>query len=129
MREEKSCGCIVVHDDKVLMVRQTNGVFGFPKGHVEETETEIETAKREVKEETNIDVEVEPTNRFVISYMASNDILKEVIYFIAKPLHEFEIIKQEKEIKEINWINIEEVEANLGFENIKELWNKARKHI
>ena len=129
MRNEKSCGCIVIFDNKVLMVRQTNGVFGFPKGHVEEGETEIETAKREVKEETNIDIKVDDTNRFVISYMASNDALKEVIYFIGKPIGELNELRQEKEIDEIHWVNIEEVESNLGFENIKELWNKARKYI
>ena len=56
MKHEKSCGCIIIEDKKVLLIKQTNGVWGFPKGHVEENETELQTAEREVKEETNIDV-------------------------------------------------------------------------
>ena len=51
---EKSCGCIIINKNKVLLIKQTKGHWGFPKGHVEKDETEIETAIREVKEETNI---------------------------------------------------------------------------
>jgi bis(5'-nucleosidyl)-tetraphosphatase len=129
MRNEKSCGCIVVHDNKVLMVRQNNGVFGFPKGHVEFGESEVETAKREVKEETNVDVEINNENRFVISYMANKDVFKQVTYFLAKPIDDFKVLRQEKEIYEINWIDIEEVETKLHFNNVKKLWKKARKYI
>ncbi len=34
MEREKSCGCIIVEDGKVLLVKQTKGHWGFPKGHV-----------------------------------------------------------------------------------------------
>ena len=43
---EKSCGCIITKDNKVLLIKQTKGHWGFPKGHVEKNETEIETAIR-----------------------------------------------------------------------------------
>lgn len=32
---EKSCGCIITKDNKVLLIKQTKGHWGFPKGHVE----------------------------------------------------------------------------------------------
>ena len=51
--KEKSCGCIIIENKKVLLVQQKKGRWGFPKGHVENNETEKETALREVKEETN----------------------------------------------------------------------------
>ena len=54
MKHEKSCGCIIIEDKKVLLIKQTNGIWGFPKGHVEENETELQTAEREVKEETGL---------------------------------------------------------------------------
>ena len=58
MKYEKSCGCIVFNEKKqILLVHQNAGHWGMPKGHVENDETEIQTAKREVKEETNLDVE------------------------------------------------------------------------
>ena len=58
--KEKSCGAIVYKKEndelKFLLVYQNNGHYSFPKGHEEEGETEIETATREIKEETNLDI-------------------------------------------------------------------------
>ena len=58
MKFEKSCGCIVLNNEQVLLVKHNKGHWDFPKGHVEEGETEKQTALREVKEETNIDVQI-----------------------------------------------------------------------
>ena len=58
MKYEKSCGAVIFDGDKVLVIQQVKGHWGFPKGHVENGETEIETALREIKEETNLDVEI-----------------------------------------------------------------------
>ena len=61
---EKSCGAIIIHKTnkdnyKVLLVKNHNGRYwSFPKGHVEKGETEEETAIREIKEETGLDVEI-----------------------------------------------------------------------
>ena len=60
MKKEKSCGIIVFDNDKVLVVKHLDGHYGFPKGHVENNETEEETAIREVKEETNCDAKIIP---------------------------------------------------------------------
>jgi len=38
-----------------LLLRNRRGFWGFPQGHKEKGETEIETLKREVSEETGID--------------------------------------------------------------------------
>ena len=72
MKNEKSCGCIIIDNGKVLLVKQTAGHWGFPKGHVETNETEIETAIRETKEETNlstISVGEEPNRHIVVNYV------------------------------------------------------------
>ena len=58
---EKSCGAIVYrrhHGNlEILLIKHVNsGHWSFPKGHVEEGETEVETATREIKEETGIEV-------------------------------------------------------------------------
>lgn len=70
MEYEKSCGCIIIEDGiKVLLVKQTKGHWIFSKGHVEADKTEMETAIREVKEETNVDVEVEGNKRYTMRYV------------------------------------------------------------
>ena len=59
MTYEKSCGGIVYRkfhgNTEILLIKHIkSGYWSFPKGHVENSETEEETAKREIKEETGI---------------------------------------------------------------------------
>ena len=46
MKYEKSCGCIIIKEGKVLLVQHNVGHWDFPKGHMEENETEVQTAIR-----------------------------------------------------------------------------------
>ena len=64
MTYEKSCGGIVYRkfhgNTEILLIKHIkSGYWSFPKGHVENGETEEETAKREIKEETGIDVYID----------------------------------------------------------------------
>lgn len=124
MKQEKSCGCIVLDADKVLLVKQTQGHWGIPKGHVEENETEQETAIREVKEETNVDVEIEGNNRYIENYITDKGIKKEVVYFIAKKVGG-NVIAQESEIKEIEWLDAKEALKRVTYENTRNILKKA----
>lgn len=126
MRTEKACGAIVIKEGKVLLIQQTQGHWGFPKGHVENNETEEETAIREVKEETNVDIEIEPNKRYQMEYELPNGNNKIAVFFIAKPLSS-DIKKQEEEISNIDWIEIGKVEEKLTYENTRELFRKAMK--
>ena len=122
MKKEKSCGTIIIDSNKrVLLVRQKLGWVGFPKGHMELGETEIETARRETKEETNLDVIIDEKKRYTISYITSTQIDKEVVYFRAKPISD-SLLPQETEIAEIMWVDIDEAKQYLSYDNLKQLW-------
>ena len=125
---EKSCGAIIINDNKVLMVKQRNGVVGFPKGHMEKGETEVETALREIKEETNLDVKIDESKRFENSYIMDNGIKKEVVFFLASPIND-ELIKQDCEIEKLKWVDIDKVLDTLTYDDLKELFKKALKEI
>ena len=126
--KEKSCGCIIIKDGKVLLIKHNVGHWGFPKGHIEENETEEETAIREVKEETNIDVEIIEGKRYKEEYVTDKGNDKEVVYFLAKVVSG-ELKKQECEISEIEWVPIELVESKLTYSNTKELFKIVLKEI
>ena len=128
MKKEKSCGIIVINDNKVLMVNQKNGVYSFPKGHVEENESEIDTALREVKEETNIDAKITSDKRYVVNYITDKGINKTVVFFLGKAIS-FDIAKQESEIEEANWVDIEHVYDTISYDNMKELWKNVLEEI
>ncbi len=55
MKRTKSVGGVVVNKEgKVLVVDQRGTSWSLPKGHAEDSETELETAKREIYEESGI---------------------------------------------------------------------------
>lgn len=133
MIHEKSCGAIVYRKShgniEILLIKHVNsGHWSFPKGHMEGNETEIETALREIKEETNIDVIIDPTFRETVSYSPKKDTQKIVVYFLAKAKN-FEYIPQEEEIAEIRWVEISHAISVLTYENDKTIVSKARTAI
>ena len=56
MNQERSCGAVVYTrrngELQFVIVQEMAGAYSFPKGHMEGDETEEETARREVFEET-----------------------------------------------------------------------------
>lgn len=126
---EKSCGGIIIKDKKVLMIRQTKGFIGFPKGHVEKNETEIETAIREIEEETNIRSLLDKNKRYTIYYSPKPNTYKEVVYFLGKVVNDKNPKPQKGETEEIIWVDMDKVEEKLSFDNIKEMWQKVLKDI
>lgn len=130
MNIERCCGCIIINNnDKVLLVLQRKSkCWSFPKGHVENNETEIETALREVKEETGIDVNIEASKRYELTYKINNSTNKNVVNFIARPLNA-NVKIQEKEILDYKWCDINKVVETLTYENTKDLFKKVIKDL
>ncbi len=133
MTYEKSCGAIVYRrhhgNIEILLIKHVNsGHWSFPKGHVEEGETETETAIREIREETGVEVIIDPTFRETVQYFPRKDTQKVVVYFIAKAKN-YDFTPQEEEIAEIKWVDIGHATAVLTYENDRSIVNKAKKAI
>lgn len=133
MLHEKSCGAIVYRrfhgNIQILLIKHINsGHWSFPKGHVEGNETELETARREIKEETGLDVILDQTFRETVSYSPKRDTQKVVVYFLALA-RRFNFVPQEDEIAEIRWVDISRATQMLTYENDKTIVNKARAAI
>ena len=129
LKKEKSCGCIILKDDKVLLIYEKIAKYwGFPKGHIENNETEIETAKREVKEEVGLDVEIDKEKRYELNYITDKGIDKTTVLYIAKPKSE-KVVMQESEVEEVQWCDYETALKIISFDNLKDLFRKAIKEI
>lgn len=125
MKKEKSCGCIIIDNNKVLLMYEKNQNFwGFPKGHVEPNETEIETAKREVKEEVGLIVKVDENKRYESKYKIGEDREKTCIFFLAKPITH-NIKNQESEVLESGWFSFDEALNILPHEDQKQILKQA----
>ena len=133
MSYEKSCGAVVFRKyhgyiELLLIKHVVGGHWSFPKGHVEPGETEEQTALREIKEETGIDVELNTSFREVVSYSPKRDTTKDVIYFLGKA-KTFQYTPQEEEIAQIKWVEINLAHSFLTYDNDKQLVNKAKPMI
>lgn len=133
MQYEKSCGAIVFRkhhgNTELLLIKHANGGhWSFPKGHVEAGEKEEETAVREVKEETGIDIMIDSSFREVVSYSPKKDTVKDVIYFLGMAKN-FDATPQPEEISQIKWVEISLVHQILSYDNDRQLANKAKSVI
>lgn len=132
MKFEKSCGAIIIRKNnnnvETLLIRMLGGHWSYPKGHVEQNETEIETALREIKEETNLDVIIDTRFREITTYSPKVDVIKDVIFYLAiAKTNDVKI--QETEVSEYMWININEAFNIITFEEDKKILKKAIRFI
>lgn len=107
MKKEKSCGCIVINNGEVLLVKHNDGHIAFPKGHIEDGETEEQCALRETFEETGLKVKIIKGYRYTQTYFVKQDVLKEVVYFLAEK-EEGILQRQEKEIASLGFYPYED---------------------
>ena len=103
-------GCVIKKDNKILMVQEANekyyGQWNFPAGHVDEGESIMEGAIREVKEETGCDVKL--TGLLPIKTVYQNDIPTLIVEFTAEIINE-DIKFDKNEILDVKWIDIEDI--------------------
>ena len=139
MADEKSCGAIIFtyenHVRKYVILRGVGnyrGYFGFPKGHMEAGENERETAIREVKEETGLDVTLYDDFRTVDTHALAregrpND-KKINVYFLAE-YHDQKIMAQKSEVSEIILLDYLEAMNYLQYEESKRELTEAEQYL
>lgn len=131
---EKSCGAIIIYKDnkgncKVLLVKNHNGRYwSFPKGHVEKGETEEQTAVREIKEETGLDVEIVDSFREVSDYCPFGRIKKRVVFFMAQTF-DTNVFIQKEEIDSYIWVDLYDVHNKCTYDNDQRVIKKAIENV
>lgn len=125
MTREKSCGAIVFRRRKnkiqiLLICHKKGNHWSFPKGHVENEETEVETAIREIREETGVEVIIDDSFREEIRYRLPNGNVKDVIYFAAE--ENGGVLKcQEEEVCAMGWFSEESAMKKISHENSRKI--------
>lgn len=133
MRLEKSCGAVIyrrcIDHIEYLVIQHRHGQhFSFPKGHKEKNETDIETALREVSEETGLHVHLFYELHMTIQYQPKPDITKEVVLFLAEA-HEQQVIIQEDEIIGFEWLKESDVILRLTYQTDREVFSFLTKGL
>jgi 8-oxo-dGTP pyrophosphatase MutT (NUDIX family) len=151
MPKEKSAGAIIFRksDDNIyyLLLHYApsepgkHGHWGLAKGHVEGNESDEETARREIFEETGLkDVKIIPgfkeTEKYFFRKVYGLEgaarkkapwVFKMVIFFVAET--EIEEIKISDEHTGFLWLPFDEAIKKISFKNSKKLLKKANDFI
>ena len=127
-----ACGIIPVkkENDKWLtfVVQHKAGHWGFPKGHKEGTESDKETAERELIEETGLRIKnYLPIAPFNINYQCTShgkEVDKTVILFVAAVTGQIKLCPVE--IINSQWIEIDKLNNKIDFPQMIEIINELQ---
>ncbi len=132
MIREKSCGAVIFSEAGQMRVylveKMLKGHQSLCKGHVEENETERETAAREILEETNLHIRFVDGFRECIEYSPYTDCLKEVVFFLAKA-ESMHVSAQLEEVSSISWLSFEKAIESLTYDSDKAVLQKAEDYL
>lgn len=122
---ELSAGTVLFNQNngeiEYLLLNYPTGHWDFPKGNIEEGEAEMETVRREIKEETSID-SIEFINGFrkKIKYNYKRRgklVYKEVIFYLSETKNKN--VKLSFEHKDYAWLNYNDAMKLLTYKNAK----------
>ena len=139
---ERSAGAIIFRKEKdkiyYLLLhypgashRAEKNYWDLPKGHIEKGESEIDTVKREVKEETGIEeIKIiegfKETIKYFFKFKGKN-ILKFVTFYLAQTCQKE--VKISFEHIGFCWLPFEKALEKLTFNNSKEILKKAHNFL
>jgi 8-oxo-dGTP pyrophosphatase MutT (NUDIX family) len=132
---ERSAGVILVLnrdvEPNILLLHYGGRHWGFPKGNIENGETEKEAAIREVFEETGINhITFLPDFKELIRYVyrrAGTVIIKEVVYFLAETRDREVVLSYEHQ--GYQWLRFNQALKRLTFKNDKAVLEQAKTAI
>jgi len=127
VRREFSAGGVVVEDGKVLMIYvkrfSGEGVWTFPKGHIEKGESKEEAAIREVEEETGIKARIKRELGSFTYFFRDKDgeIVKKTVYwFLMEPVEKSQP-KTPEEVLDVKWFDIPSAKKVASYESDKKI--------
>ncbi|MBD5805747.1 NUDIX domain-containing protein [Lactobacillus sp. 0.1XD8-4] len=135
MAIEVTSGAVVYRNgDKgieyLLLESQNKGHFwGFPKGHVEGEESLAETAIREIKEETQLELPIDTSFNVYTEYDLPNGNRKQMTLYTAELDNHEDIHLQVAEIKNYGWFSYQDARQQLTYDNLRMLLDQVNDHL
>ena len=135
MEQEKSCGAVIFRrgdGTNYLLLHYEAGHWDFVKGHAEKEETEEDTVRREILEETGLrNTRFQEDFRERISYFyrrRGRTVSKEVVFYLVEASGD-EAVKISGEHVGYQWLPYKQALERLTYKNAKETLRKAENHL
>ncbi|MEM4348474.1 MAG: bis(5'-nucleosyl)-tetraphosphatase [Candidatus Anstonellaceae archaeon] len=132
---EKSCGAVIFREEDgrrfYLLLHYEEGHWDLPKGHMEKEESELETALREIEEETGLDqLQIYDGFRKTITYYfvrKGERVLKEVVFFLAKTQQK-EVVLSNEHVGFV-WLPFKLALKKLTYDNTRQVLAEAERFL
>ncbi len=144
---EKSAGAVVFRraGEKIyfLLLHYKSGHWDFPKGHIEKGESEEQTLRREVKEETGLDdlkISLDFKKRVHYAYQArgeertkrrkagmSINVFKKVVYYLAET--KTREVKISSEHVGCEWLEYDEALKKITYKGPRKVLKLVKKYL
>ena len=113
---EKSCGVLPYRDrdgqrEFLLVFEHTSQCWSLPKGHMEAGETELQTALRELWEETGLTAKLDTSRSASVEYPISPVARKQVVFFLGQVTGEPTV--RAGEIEKFKWVTAQQLQSHL----------------
>lgn len=121
----KKAGSIVRRGDEVLLIfRDKEQDWTFPKGHIESGEDAGQAMVRELKEETGLDARIiKPLpDHFYLSPFEGEVTTS---MFLVEPIEALQEMRTEHAGDQLRWVAIDEVSQLLTHDNLKSYFNST----
>ena len=129
---ETSCGFILFNYDSILLLQYPQVHWSFPKGHIEQGETNHHaTASRELAEETGIveiSIHEDWVTRTEYTFRRKGSVVPKQVYWYIAETNELDVTLSHEHTNYL-WLDFEEAEAQLTFEQEKDILRSAREHL
>jgi len=129
---QRLAGAVVYAEaDGEIYLALVHDIFGhwtLAKGKIEEKETVEEGAKREIKEEIGVEIELEAelgNNEYIASHPEKGKVRKQVHYFLAKSDYKDLTLEQKGGLDDAKWFKVADILALNFYEDILPIVTKA----
>ena len=132
--QEVSAGGVVYNNEKeknyIVLIKDGIGKWTFPKGHLNEGEDIKTAALREVSEETGLKklkIKAELGQIEIIVNEPGKQPRPKIVHYFLMETKDKKVTREKNHpgVQDVGWFLLDDVEKILGYQNSKEIFNKA----
>lgn len=128
---EYSAGAMIINEGRVLLVFQKKTqTWAFPKGHIEDGESEFQAVLREVEEETGICKLnfIKNLGKYARHSRKSANVIKHISMFLFTT-KEFVINPKTADVTKVDWVTPARVCDLLSYDEDKHFYSSVRHEV